>query len=193
MIPQSMSLVTILIIASIFPLMASVRMKSTAATTIAWFRNDLRIHDNILLHEAKESVKQGNSVLCVYCFDPRHFARTPFQSVKCDRFRAKFLIESVANLRQNLRSIQSDLLVAYGKPEDIMPDLLLQLAAEQTTSATTVLVQAENAYEEKGVEKKVRKSLETRAGSQLRVLPSGATLHHLVSNTNLYAHNLYAI
>jgi len=167
--------------------MSSLRVKSSLSTTIAWFRNDLRIHDNILLNQATESIKQGNSVLCVYCFDPRHFARTPFQSIKCDQFRAKFLIESVANLRHNLRSIQSDLLVAYGKPEDILPGLLSQLSGDTTTStptasAATVLVQLESAYEEKRVEKNVRKNLEKfLPGAQLKVLASGATLHHFVS------------
>lgn len=176
-----MGLIVIFFILLTFQQMSSLRIKSTMSTSIAWFRNDLRIHDNILLNHATESVKQGHSVLCVYCFDPRHFARTPFQSIKCDRYRAKFLIESVANLRHNLRSIQSDLLIAYGKPEDILPGLLSQLSGDGSTSTGTVMVQSESAYEEKRVEKSVRKNLEKIPGAQFKVLPSGSTLHHLVS------------
>ena len=116
--------------------------------TIAWFRNDLRIQDNILLSEAKECFKKGDEILCLYCFDPSHFSKTPFQSTKSHKYRTRFLIESVMNLRENLKSIQSDLLIAYGKPEDIIPTIL------QGDQKVRVLVQNEPAYEEKLVEKR---------------------------------------
>lgn len=36
-------------------------------------------------------------------------------------YRAKFLLESVADLKQRLRDIGSDLFVSVGKPEDVIP------------------------------------------------------------------------
>jgi deoxyribodipyrimidine photo-lyase len=44
-------------------------------------------------------------------------------------FRAKFLLESLANLQVNLRQKGSDLFVFIGKPEDILPKLAQSLQA----------------------------------------------------------------
>lgn len=140
---------------------------------IAWFRNDLRITDNILLHEIKEFKSRGASILCVYCFDPRHFQITPFGSPKCSSYRSKFLLESVENLRTNLRSIQSDLWVSIGQPERLIPEFVT------AGSSDIVLVQSESAYEEARVEKLVEKRLRAM-GSSLRRLHSDASLYHLV-------------
>ena len=38
-----------------------------------WFRNDLRVHDNEALWKACEGAE---SVVPLYCFDPRHFEKT---------------------------------------------------------------------------------------------------------------------
>ena len=153
--------------------MSSTKLKPSK--TIAWFRNDLRLHDNVLLQEAKASCSRGNDVLCLYCFDPRHFSITPFGSIKCDSHRATFLLESVANLRKNLQSINSNLYVVVGKPEDVIP----QLVAD--TASSEVLVQVESAYEESQVEVAVQRRLKSDKHS-LRRLSSGASLYHLVSN-----------
>lgn len=56
----------------------------------------------------------------MYCFDPRHFGTTPYGSKKTGDYRAKFLLESVQDLKQNLKSIGSDLLIHMGRPEDAL-------------------------------------------------------------------------
>ena len=56
----------------------------------------------------------------LYCFDPRQFNRTPFGNPKTGAFRAKFLLESVMALRARLRGVGSDLLIANGRPEDVL-------------------------------------------------------------------------
>ena len=74
-----------------------------------WFvRNDLRLHDNPVLAQIIGH-KGRAEVLPVYIFDPRHFGRTRRDSLKTGSFRSKFLLESVNDLRANLRSIGSDL------------------------------------------------------------------------------------
>ena len=85
------------------------------------------------------------SLFSIYCFDPRHFGETSFGFAKTGAFRAKFLIECVANLRENLRSLNSDLIVRIGKPEDVLPKLAQQWGitsiyyhAEVTTEETAV-------------------------------------------------------
>ena len=57
-------------------------------------------------------------VVPLYCFDPRHFMKTPWGNPKTGQYRAQFLLESVLDLKQSLRNIGSDLIVHLGKPED---------------------------------------------------------------------------
>ena len=70
-------------------------------TILVWFRKDLRIHDNEILTEA---VRKGGSIIPVYCFDPRQFELTSFNTSKTGLIRAKFLLESVADLRNSFRA-----------------------------------------------------------------------------------------
>ena len=88
---------------------------------LVWFRNDLRVHDNESLTNA---ISENNTVLAVYCFDPRHFEKTGFGFKKTEKFRAKFLIESVKELKQNLEKLNIPLLVYHQKPEDVIPKII---------------------------------------------------------------------
>jgi deoxyribodipyrimidine photo-lyase len=83
---------------------------------VLWFRNDLRLHDNEALVEATQKAKY---ILPVYVFDERVFyGKTNFGYEKIAKFRTKFIIEAVADLRENLRKKGSDLIIRIGKPED---------------------------------------------------------------------------
>lgn len=62
----------------------------------------------------------SSQVVPLYCFDPRHFGTTPYGSKKTGDYRAKFLLESVHDLREKLRSIGSNLLIHMGRPEDAL-------------------------------------------------------------------------
>ena len=42
-------------------------------------------------------------VLPLYCFDPRSFGTTPFGKPETGSLRAKFLLDSVQDLKANLR------------------------------------------------------------------------------------------
>ena len=44
-------------------------------------------------------------VVPVYCFDPRHYGTTPWGVKKTGDYRAKFLLESVNDLKQNLQQV----------------------------------------------------------------------------------------
>ena len=48
--------------------------------------------------------------------------------------RAKFILESVIDLRRQLRSLGSDLMVGVGKPEEILPLLAAALNARRSQS-----------------------------------------------------------
>jgi len=92
-------------------------------TILVWFRNDLRIHDNEILLEA---IKKADKVLPVYCFDHYYFERSLSGNHKTGNLRARFLLESVTALRNNLISIGGNLLVRTGNPAIILPQLALQ-------------------------------------------------------------------
>lgn len=85
---------------------------------ILWFRNDLRLHDNEALTDAIAGV---DVLVPIYVFDERVFGgKTRFGFEKTASFRAKFIIESVLNLRDNLRKKGSDLIIRIGKPEEVV-------------------------------------------------------------------------
>jgi deoxyribodipyrimidine photo-lyase len=95
---------------------------------IVWFRQDLRLHDNEALQAA---LANAYEVIPVYVFDERvMLGETQFGFRKTNKHRAKFIIESIADLRASLRKLNSDLIVRMGKPEEI----LFELAKEFKTS-----------------------------------------------------------
>ena len=81
--------------------------------TLVWFRNDLRVADNISLYKATQ---HAIKTIAVYCFDPRHFRKTKYGFKKTEKFRTNFLIETVHELRDSLPEKNISLLVYYDKP-----------------------------------------------------------------------------
>jgi len=118
---------------------------------IVWFRQDLRIHDNEALTTA---LRMADEVIPIYVFDERVFlGKTRLGFPKTGKFRAKFIIESVADLRQSIRRLGSDLLVRVGKPEYIVSELAYQL------KASWVLCNRERTYEEELVQDALERKL----------------------------------
>jgi len=94
---------------------------------IVWFRKDLRLHDNEALLEA---INSSDEILPIFIFDPRKFeGKTSYGFPKIGKYRSKFTIESVENLRQNLKAKGADLFVGYGKPEEIIAKLAREVRA----------------------------------------------------------------
>ncbi len=119
-------------------------------TILVWFRNDLRIHDNEILLEA---VRKADKVLPVYCFDPYYFQTNASGNSKTGSLRAQFLLESVADLRKNLRGIGGELVIRIGNPADVIP----QLAEEFQVSE--VYHHREVAHEETEISEQVETAL----------------------------------
>ncbi len=122
--------------------------QQTYKTGIVWFRNDLRVRDQEALFRACE---QCETVIGVYCFDPRFFGHTQFGFPKTGRFRAKFLIESLAALRQQLALIGIPLLIRQASPEIVLPELTEASAAVSvfaTKALTDEEIQAETAVQQ---------------------------------------------
>lgn len=121
------------------------------ATAIVWFRNNLRLHDNEALHKALDY----NTVLPVYVFDPRWFGKTAFGFLKTGPHRARFLLETLQNLKENLQSRGSDLIVREGKTGQILAEL-----AEQY-EASVIFAEKEVTSEEVAIEESVAKQVNT--------------------------------
>ncbi|WP_072619990.1 DASH family cryptochrome [Spirulina major] len=134
---------------------------------LLWYRNDLRLHDHEPLHRA---VQTGGQIIPVYCIDPRQFGQTRFGFPKTGQWRRQFLAAAVADLRQSLRSHGSDLILRWGEPEVILPDLV------RTLKITAVYGHAEATSEETQVEHRLSTALQS-LGVPLRLV-WGATLTH---------------
>lgn len=101
-------------------------MKSSRRVVV-WFRQDLRLHDNEALTEA---MKRGDEIVPIYVFDERQFlGKTKYGFNKTGKYRTKFIIESVEDLRQSFRNLGIDLIVREGKPEEIVPALAEEIRA----------------------------------------------------------------
>ena len=119
-------------------------------TGLIWFRNNLRIHDNNSLHKA---IQNHDTVIGVYFFDPKHFKIDEFGFKKTAKFRAKFLIETVTNLQQNLANKNITLLTYFSPPEHNLSKLC------DTYSVNAIYTQKEWTKEEIDTNLAIKKSI----------------------------------
>lgn len=103
-----------------------------------WFRNDQRLHDHPILGK----LQADDALLPVFVIDPEGFALTPYGFPKASGYRAQFLLESLTDLREQLRAKGSDLCIRVGKAAEILPKLA------QQWEASVIIGQREDTYEE---------------------------------------------
>jgi deoxyribodipyrimidine photo-lyase len=84
-------------------------------TGLVWFRNNLRVNDNIAL---KKAVDENQQVVAAYFFDPKYFIKDEFGFLKTAKFRVQFLLETITNLKQNLADKNITLLTYFDAPEN---------------------------------------------------------------------------
>lgn len=140
-----------------YALPSSSTKRNGKGITILWFRNDLRVLDNDALYKAWSS---SDTLLPVYCLDPRlfhttHFFNFPktggnvsnlqnqsffvFLIIQCfvemfSALRGGFLMECLVDLRKNLMKRGLNLLIRSGKPEEILPSLAKDFGAHTVRS-----------------------------------------------------------
>merc|ERR1719230_184068 len=109
-----------------------------------WVRNDLRLQDNPVVRlAAGVALSDKRNFQPIFVFDPRFLDRSPygrvtdpefqksiytrkpitFSSRKTNALRARFWIQCVLKLREELEAHGSSLLVCYGKPEEVLGGL----------------------------------------------------------------------
>ena len=99
--------------------MSSIVVKNAEETkSLVWFRNDLRINDNLALNSA---LSAPGKVIGFYCFNLSMFKMTNLGFPRIDKFRAKFLLETIENLKEDLKRINITLIITIGDPvEELM-------------------------------------------------------------------------
>ncbi|XP_064965668.1 blue-light photoreceptor PHR2-like [Musa acuminata AAA Group] len=136
--------------------------------SIVWFRSDLRLHD----HEALSAANADSlSLLPVFLFDPRDFGRSPAGFDRTGPCRARFLVDSVSDLRAGLRRRGSDLVVRVGRPEVVLPELA------RAAGADAVYAHREVSHDEARAEERVAEAMEAE-GVEVKYF-WGSTLHHV--------------
>ena len=94
--------------------MSSIVVKDAGETkSLVWFRNDLRINDNLALNSA---LSAPGKVIGFYCFNLSMFKMTNLGFPRIDKFRAKFLLETIENLKEDLKRINITLIITIGDP-----------------------------------------------------------------------------
>lgn len=119
-------------------------------TSLVWFRNDLRIQDNTTLSKA---ILESNTVIAIYCFDKRQFKKDSFGFKKTEKYRAKFLIETVQDLKTQLQKLNIPLYVYFDNTELCIAKLekcfnfdALYLQKEWTSEENNILDKVKNIW-----------------------------------------------
>lgn len=102
-------------------------MSLLAPRAIAWFRRDLRLHDQRMLADATAAAAQ---VIPVFVADPRILAANAAAVPRLAWYRA-----SIAALDADLRALGSGLVVLHGDPAEVLPELAAKTGATAVFAA----------------------------------------------------------
>lgn len=154
-------------------------------------RRDLRLADNPVFHEihklSQQSQKPFTHVLPLYVFSAQQIevsgllkdpsSRSPYPEARsevgkfwrCGPHRAKFLAESVWDLKSQLNDIGSNLEIRVGLLGKVVADVVSQIKQQNDKiSVSAVWMTEEEGVEEKREEREVRRAAE-RAGVDFRL------------------------
>lgn len=102
---------------------------------LVWFRQELRLHDNPVLNEA---IKHHDAVLPLFVFEKEYWQEDKFGHQRTGPFRTRFLKEAVADLRKSLQEVGSNLIIKYGKVEEVIKQLAKDYEIEAVYSSQEV-------------------------------------------------------
>lgn len=154
---------------------------SSPRVLIYLLRRDLRRADNPILHEISKSCQQSQRpythVLPVYCFSAQQIEvsgflcsssdRSPYPEARspaggfwrCGQHRARFVAESVWDLKKSLEGINSGLEIRVGMLGQVVEDML-EAFRRTDSEVFGVWMTAEEGMEEKREEREVRQVVE---------------------------------
>ena len=132
--------------------------KSANSVVIYLMRNDLRVHDNECLSWVQQN---ADFVVPLYCFDKSIFGDSAltwhFKFAKTAIHRARFILESVTDLRESLRKGGSDLLVRSGLTTKEAVSEIIDLCHQESKGNLSLVYQREITKEETDVEDELLK------------------------------------
>lgn len=104
----------------------------------------------------------------VWVLDPRELlSEDDLGFARCGDRRLQFSLEGVANLRERLRALGSELVVRVGEPEAVLPTLMRE------TGAGVLRAVAEPGTQERGIEKRLRRVFDgDQALGRFELLPA---------------------
>lgn len=165
---------------SVIPKPAPITL-SEGSHAVVWLRNDLRIHD----HAAFALANTADIVSPIYVFDtsqygPDHLSPHRFQ--RTGPFRAVFQVETIQDLRNELRKRGSDLILRQGDPASELTSVIRELA-NANLGDIHVVAHKEVTWEEVQHEKRLERDLaqlEAEMGIRISLhFVWDNTLHHL--------------
>ena len=88
-----------------------------------WHRRDLRINDN---HGLFKALTSGNKIIPTFIFDT-----TILSKLKAEDQRVIFIHQQIAKLKSEYQSFGSDLLIYYGNPIELIPQIAKEFSAQK--------------------------------------------------------------
>ena len=125
-------------------------MQQRQDTSLVWFRNDLRTQDNTVLQSALSTSRQ---VIGVYFLEPNMFKVNKYGFKKMEKFRVKFLLETLNCLEQELHKLNITLLVFKDSAKEHMKHVV------ESHNISTIYLQKEWTDEENTTFNDVKDSL----------------------------------
>ena len=85
-------------------------MQKQKINSLVWFRNNMRVEDNNSLTKA---MRESHNVIGFINIDPKNFISTKYGFKKTEKYRAKFLLETISDLKSQLEILNISLIVTH--------------------------------------------------------------------------------
>lgn len=157
-------------------------MSNVQRVLVYLLRRDLRLADNPIFHElAKhnaQSQKPFTHLLPLYVFPAEQVevsgflasgrGKSPYPEAlsrvgrfwRCGKRRAKFIAESVWDVKEDLQKLSSDLIIRVGSVKDATQTILEGYRARQDAELYGIWMTSEEGWEEQNEEKAVKSMLD---------------------------------
>ena len=98
-------------------------MQTQKTNSLVWFRNNMRVEDNSSLTNA---ISNSDSVIGYINIDPKNFIFTNYGFKKTEKYRAKFLLETMSDLKSQLDSLNISLIITHDDFEKSINEIINQ-------------------------------------------------------------------
>ena len=85
-------------------------MQKQKVNSLVWFRNNMRVEDNSSLTKA---INNSDNVIGFINIDPKIFISTKYGFKKTEKYRAKFLLETISDLKSQLDKLNISLIITH--------------------------------------------------------------------------------